>query len=74
MSDVYYGTVIWFKKTFGFIAWEKDGEPQNDLFCHYSDIASAGFKTLYKDQKVSFKLGANNSGNPKAIEVSVLKN
>lgn len=66
----YVGKVIWFKPKpgFGFIDWE--GE--NDLFVHFSDIVSEGFKTLKKDQKVSFGLGENNRGQPKATEVTVL--
>lgn len=72
----YYGTVIWFdsKRGFGFLEWEKDGEKQKDLFVHFSDISCEGFKTLYKSQKVSFGLGVNKHGDPKAIEVEILKN
>ena len=77
MSDTkFFGEVIFFdpKRGFGFIGWEKDGLKQKDMFVHFSDISCEGFKTLYKDQKVSFGIGKNNSGDPKAIEVEVLKN
>jgi len=77
MSDeltVYTGTVIWFSGSYGFIEWEKDGAKQNDIFVHYSDIAADGFRTLYKAQKVSFSIGTNKGGDPKAINVMALKN
>lgn len=76
MSDViYYGEVIFFdpKKGYGFVLWEIDGVKQKDLFVHFSDLQMDGFKTLYKGQKVSFGLGTNVRGEPKAINVVVLK-
>lgn len=76
-EEKYYGTVSWFDpkvKKYGFIEWEKDGVKQKDMFVHYSDIVCKGYKALYKGQKVSFNLGTNNSGNPKAINVEVLNN
>lgn len=71
----YTGTVIWFdnRKGFGFILWEKDGVAQTDLFVHFSDIVSQGFKTLHKDQKISFALGVNKKEQPKATEVTVVQ-
>lgn len=78
MSDdsKFYGEVVWFdpKRGFGFIGWEKDGEKQKDMFVHFSDVVCEGFKTLYKHQKVSFTLGTNKHGDPKAINVEILKN
>jgi len=75
-DNKYYGEVIWFdpKRGFGFLVWEIDGVQQKDLFVHFSDVACEGFKTLYKNQKVSFELGTNKHGDPKAILVEVLKN
>ena len=72
---VYTGTVVWFSsaKGFGFFQWDIDGVRQKDMFCHFSDIAIDGFKTLFKDQKVSFSIGTNHNGDPKAINVSILK-
>ena len=72
MSDIVYsGTVIWFdnKKGFGFVLWEKDGIAQKDLFAHYSDVACDGFKSLEKGQAVSFSIGTNKNGDPKAINI-----
>lgn len=47
------GTVKWFNadKGFGFIA-PTDGTP--DVFAHYSEIASSGFRTLEENQAVTF--------------------
>jgi cold shock protein len=76
MSDSKFtGEVLWFdpKRGFGFIGWEKDGVAQKDLFVHFSDISCEGFKTLYKEQKVTFGLGTNKHGDPKATEVTVLR-
>ena len=69
------GEVLWFdpKRGYGFIGWELDSEKQKDLFVHFSDIACEGFKTLYKGQKVSFGLGTNKRGDPKATEVIILR-
>ena len=46
------GTVKWFNadKGFGFIT----GEDGNDVFAHFSDIQSDGFKTLDEGQAVTF--------------------
>ncbi|MBN2324000.1 MAG: cold-shock protein [Spirochaetes bacterium] len=48
------GKVKWFneQKGYGFISRE-DGD---DVFVHYSEIVSSGFKTLVEDQEVSFEL------------------
>jgi len=48
------GKVKWFneKKGYGFISRD-DGE---DVFFHYSEIVSNGFKTLAEDQAVSFEV------------------
>ena len=73
---VYYGSVIWFsvKKNFGFITWDIDGVKQTDLFIHWSDIQMNGFKVLFANQNVSFSIGKNVHGQPKAINVQVLRN
>jgi cold shock protein len=53
------GTVKWFNdaKGFGFITPDEGGD---DLFAHFSEIRSEGFKSLAEGQKVTFeaKMGA----------------
>lgn len=75
-DEKFFGEVLWFdpKRGFGFIGWEKDGVKQKDMFVHFSDVTVEGFKTLYKHQKVSFGLGVNKHGDPKATNVEILKN
>ncbi len=64
------GTVVWFdpKLGYGFI----QGAEPPDMFVHWSDVSSEGFKTLKKGQKVTYTLGTNHSGRPKAVEVEVV--
>lgn len=49
------GTVKWFNdsKGFGFITPDEGGD---DLFAHFSQIQSNGFKSLQENQKVSFEV------------------
>ena len=53
MSDKSTGTVKWFNdaKGFGFITPSDGGE---DLFAHFKEIQSSGFKTLAEGQKVEY--------------------
>ncbi|MBS4930991.1 MAG: cold-shock protein [Clostridiales bacterium] len=55
------GTVKWFNKEkgFGFITNESNGE---DVFIHFSGIASEGFKSLEDGQKVQFEITKGNRG------------
>ena len=68
-NKVYEGSVIWFSKGMGFLQ-RAEGEP--DLFVHWSDILMDAYKTLKKGQRVSYKVGKNNRGQDKAIEVQVI--
>ncbi len=54
------GTVKWFNddKGFGFI----EQEVGEDVFVHYSEIQSEGFKTLEEDQRVEFELEETDKG------------
>ena len=61
------GTVKWFnaEKGFGFIAPD-DGSA--DIFVHYSEIQSKGFRSLEENQKVEFEVGQGQKG-PQAQQV-----
>jgi len=58
------GKVKWFneQKGFGFISRD-DGD---DVFVHFSEINSAGFKTLAENQEVSFEI----KDGPKGLQAS----
>ena len=64
------GTVKWFNadKGFGFIAPAEGGD---DLFVHFSEIQSSGYKTLDEGQRVSFEVGQGQKG-PQAQKVTAL--
>ena len=61
MSNTVNGTVKWFNesKGFGFIEQDNGGK---DVFAHYSQIASSGFKTLSEGQRVSFVVTQGQKG------------
>ncbi len=63
------GTVKWFsdQKGFGFI----ERENGSDLFVHFSEIKSEGFKTLTEGQKVSFEATEGPKG-PQATNVNII--
>ena len=63
------GTVKWFneEKGFGFITQDNGGA---DVFCHFTAIQSAGFKTLQEGQRVSFHVEQGAKG-PQATNVNV---
>ncbi|WP_301109810.1 cold-shock protein [Sporosarcina sp.] len=66
---MYQGKVKWFSsdKGYGFIEAD-DGE---DVFVHFTGIATDGFKTLSEGQTVSFEVIEGNRG-PQAANVSTL--
>jgi CspA family cold shock protein len=55
------GTVRWFNdaKGFGFI---KPDDGSEDIFAHFSEIRSTGYKSLRENQKVSFEIGVGPKG------------
>lgn len=63
------GTVKWFnaQKGFGFITNSETGE---DVFVHFSGIASDGFKSLEEGQNVTFDITQGARG-MQATNVSV---
>ena len=62
------GVVKWFnaEKGYGFIMPDGGGK---DLFAHYSEIRSSGYKTLEENQKVSFEVTTG----PKGKQASNIK-
>ncbi len=54
------GTVKWFnnEKGFGFI----QGEDGQDVFAHYSEIKSEGFKSLTEGQEVTYDVVKGQKG------------
>lgn len=63
------GTVKWFnnQKGYGFIS----DETGNDVFVHYSGIATEGFKSLEENASVEFDVIDGAKG-PQATNVTVL--
>ncbi|ENU24775.1 cold-shock protein [Acinetobacter gyllenbergii] len=70
MSDTVTGTVKWFNETkgFGFI----HADSGQDVFAHFSEIQSSGFKVLKEGQRVSFILGEGKKG-PQATQITVIQ-
>jgi CspA family cold shock protein len=69
MSNTSTGTVKWFNETrgYGFIQ-QTDGP---DVFAHYNEIASSGFKTLTEGQAVEFEVTQGKKG-PQASNIIVV--
>lgn len=64
------GTVKWFnsEKGFGFIT----GEDGKDVFAHFSQIVSDGYKSLEEGQEVTFDVTQGPKG-PQAENIQVVK-
>ncbi|GAA4020626.1 cold-shock protein [Allokutzneria multivorans] len=61
------GTVKWFnsEKGFGFITPDNGGA---DVFVHYSEIQTSGYRSLEENQRVEFEIGQGQKG-PQAQQV-----
>lgn len=60
MSNTVTGTVKWFNETKGFGFIQQESGP--DVFAHFSEIASSGFKTLMEGQMVEFSVAQGQKG------------
>lgn len=69
MSKVTNGTVKWFNESKGFGFIEQESGP--DLFAHFNEIVSSGFKTLTEGQKVQFVVTQGAKG-PQATSITTL--
>lgn len=71
MAERQEGVVKWFNdgKGYGFIAPDDGSE---DLFVHYSDINSNGFRSLKEGDRVEFTVGQGRKG-LNAQDVTVLR-
>lgn len=62
------GSVAWFNNAKGFGSISNEAGP--DVFVHYSEIASQGYKTLAEGEQVEFELGTGPGGRPQACRVT----
>jgi cold shock protein len=69
MPTTVTGTVKWFNETKGFGFIQQESGP--DVFAHFREIASSGFKTLYEGQQVSFSIEQGQKG-PNAVNIVAL--
>ncbi|MGQ0475255.1 cold-shock protein [Acinetobacter sp. FDAARGOS_724] len=68
-SNIVKGTVKWFNETKGFGFIQQESGP--DVFAHFSEIASSGFKTLMEGQQVAFSVVQGQKG-PNAVNITAL--
>ena len=68
-SAIVKGTVKWFNETKGFGFIQQESGP--DVFAHFSEIASSGFKTLLEGQQVEFSVAQGQNG-PNAVNIVVI--
>ena len=66
MSNTTNGSVKWFNEAKGFGFIEQESGP--DVFAHFSEIISGGFKTLIEGQRVQFTVSQGQKG-PQATHI-----
>ncbi|MET1257209.1 cold-shock protein [Aliikangiella maris] len=69
MSNTVKGTVKWFNESKGFGFIEQSSGP--DVFAHFSEIQSSGFKSLVEGQAVEFVITQGQKG-PQAEKIVAL--
>jgi CspA family cold shock protein len=60
MSNTTKGTVKWFNESKGFGFIQQENGP--DVFAHFRQIASSGYKTLVEGQSVEFSVTQGEKG------------
>ena len=65
-SNIMKGTVKWFNEAKGFGFIQPESGP--DVFAHFSEITSSGFKTLAEGQPVEFSIAQGQKG-PNAVNI-----
>ena len=68
MAEREIGTVKWFNSTKGFGFIERENE--KDVFVHYSEINSTGYRSLEEGQRVEFTVVDGDNG-PQAQNVEI---
>jgi len=68
MAEREIGTVKWFNSTKGFGFIERENE--KDVFVHYSEINSTGYRSLEEGQRVEFTVVDGDKG-PQAQNVEL---
>lgn len=69
MSKTVNGIVKWFNEAKGFGFIEQESGP--DVFAHFKEIVSSGFKTLTEGQRVQFVVTQGAKG-PQAQSITAL--
>ncbi|MFT4060589.1 MULTISPECIES: cold-shock protein [Legionella] len=69
MSKAVNGIVKWFNEAKGFGFIEQESGP--DVFAHFKEIVSSGFKTLTEGQRVQFVVTQGAKG-PQAQSITAL--
>ncbi|MCC5015082.1 MULTISPECIES: cold-shock protein [unclassified Legionella] len=69
MSTTVNGIVKWFNEAKGFGFIEQESGP--DVFAHFKEIVSSGFKTLTEGQRVQFVVTQGTKG-PQAQNIMAL--
>ena len=64
------GTVVWFSETKGY-GFLRDTTGK-EVFVHFSNVASEGFKTLKDGEDVEFTVEVGPQGKPQAVNVMKL--
>lgn len=66
------GTVKWFNDSKGYGWITPDDEGEDDVFVHFNQINSNGFKSLAAGQKVMYDVLIGPNGRPQAMNLDIL--